>query len=141
MKKLIIFVLVCFVLGAVLPYAAYAGWKENYRTKYSKQTVDPNSEKARKIRTLANFDFTYPKPKTAAEKKALGIEPKTTLTANLMPWKKNDDKFENYTQNYSSKEKALPAETRRTETGNTLTDLIRRAGREAVDKIDSSLVK
>ncbi|GAG42299.1 unnamed protein product, partial [marine sediment metagenome] len=81
-----------------------------------------------------NFDFTFYKPLTPEERKARGIEPKTTLSENLMPWRRKGeekDKFEGYAQNFSSKTRDLPEE-KRAKTGNTFTGCIRTMGKALV---------
>ena len=141
MKKVIALVVIGLFLSAVLVAdTVYGGWKENYRTKYSKKALDSDSEKAKKIRSLCNFEFEYFKKKSPEEKAALGIEPNTTLTANIMPWKENKDKFEGYTTNFSPARRNLPKEEK-TKTGQTLTDYISEIGSTFGETIDTEFKK
>ncbi len=142
MRKAIVLLVAVLILSLVTVGLVYAGWKENYREKYSKKTLDPNSEKAKKIRRLCNFEFTYAKKKTPEERKALGLEPKTTLTESLMPWKKEStDKFEGYTTNISPARKVTEGEVaeEKIKNENTLTGLIRRTGSAVKEEVDKAL--
>ena len=99
-KSVILTILLAFVLSMISPYIAYAGWKENYRTKYSKRQLDPDSEKAKRIRRLLNPDLKIVWKK---KKKEGAATEKRTLTERLTHKKKevSKDTFEGYTTNFS----------------------------------------
>ena len=142
MKKAIVLVFAILFLVAAVAGTAYAGWKENYREKYSKKTLDPNSEKAKKIRSLGNFDFKFNKwTKTPEERRAQGLEPKKTLGENLMPWRKEEsrDKFVEQTQNFSPAVKEIPDDEGRIKTGDTLGSLIKTMGGAFMDGMEEQL--
>ena len=140
MKKIgVVVFIVLFLAVAILPQSAYAGWKETYKAKYSKKQLDPNSEKAKKIKRLANMDFNFLKwHKTPEERKALGLgEAKTSLSEHFMPWKRRGeevDKFEGYSTNYSARESELP-EKSEGKVGRTLTGTIKNFGKTLGDTI------
>ena len=142
-KKVAISIFITLLIIAIPVHSANAGWKENYRNKYSKKTLDPNSEKAKKIRSLCNFDFKYPKwKKSAREKGNQNVETRRSLSAQLMPWKEkkeSKDKFEGYTTNFSVSGKDAP-ETKE-KTGNTLAGCIRSVGDEVLEEINKSIKK
>ncbi|NQT07014.1 MAG: hypothetical protein HQ575_05690 [Candidatus Omnitrophica bacterium] len=133
-RKVIVFmVIIGFVFTALLPYSAYAGWKENYRNKYSKKTIDPKSQKAKDIKTLCNLDFKYKKKwrRTAKEREALGLGPTTSLSESLMPWRRggeSKDKFVSYDTNFVVKKEAR-AEDTSSKSGYTLTGCIQTFGK------------
>lgn len=131
MKKVITLMIIALLLVSNI---AYGGWKENYRTRYSKKNIDPNSEKAKKIKSLSNLDFKYTKwTRTAEERKALGLrEPVRSLSGHLMPSKREGegkDKFEGFTSNFSPKEGVLPGEEPKVKSGYTLTGAIKSIGK------------
>ncbi|MBL7068567.1 MAG: hypothetical protein ISS34_01740 [Candidatus Omnitrophica bacterium] len=133
MKKVLVFMIIAIFLISLVPGPAYAGWKENYRTKYSKKTLDANSEKAKKIKRLSNLDCKFLKWKrTAEERKAMGIkEPATTLSGSLMPWRRRGEKkdfFEGYAANFSPGRIDLPKDDTKPKSGRTLTGLIKDVG-------------
>lgn len=131
-KNILLLAVVTVAITALLCESACAGWKENYRNKYSKKTLDPASEKAKKIRRLCNPSVKLVNwQDRLKEKRAQGIEPKRTLTDNLMPWKsekKNKDKFGEYATNFTSKAKDLPEENR-PKSGYTLTGCVKTFGK------------
>lgn len=81
-------VLITFVFTVACVDTAVAGWKENYRNKYSKTGSSPNSMNKR----LANMDFTFPKWR----------EPKgRTIQTN--------DTFSGYTTNFTPLQRSAKA--------------------------------
>lgn len=128
MKKIIALLISASFLSMLLSPIAFAGWKESYKTKYSKRQLDPNSEKAKRLKRLCNLDFKYLKwTKTPKERKSLGEEPKPSLSAHLMPWKKEKDKFEGFVSNVSPGRRDLSKEER-VKCGYTLSGCIKNLG-------------
>ncbi|MFH1753289.1 MAG: hypothetical protein ABH875_03805 [Candidatus Omnitrophota bacterium] len=109
-----------FVLGVLSSDAAYAGWKENHREKYSKKTVVAGSAQEKKIKTLANMDFTYNK-----NWKYNGARPES------------NDKFNGYNANFTPANIAT-GEVREEKVGYTLTGIIKDAGKYSGEKLDIS---
>ena len=99
-------VLITFVLSVACIDTAVAGWKENYRNKYSKTGDAPKSRNKR----LANMDFTFPKWR----------EPKgRTIQTN--------DTFNGYTTNFTPLQR--PAKVKVGEpSGYTLAGAIKEMG-------------
>ena len=117
-RRAILFImLMVFVLSTIAPCIAYAGWKENYRTKYSKQQVDPNSERAKKIRQLCNIDLAFTKLKRTPKERAK----KRTVVKK--------DQFDGYDSGFVlARDKATKGDT--SKTGQTLTGIIKSIGKE-----------
>jgi len=129
----------------ILPSVSLAGWKENYREKYSKKTLDPNSDRAKKIRRIGNMDIKFLKwTKTPEERKALGLKTKTKFSEYLMPWKRGTedekkDSFVDKSTNFSHVQKAqAPAEDTTPKTGYTLTETIRGMGKNIYKSVEKA---
>jgi len=142
MRKILALMVIAVFLISLVPSPACAGWKENYRTKYSKKTLDPNSQKAKSIRRLSNLDCKFLKwRRTAEERKAMGIrEPATSLSGNIMPWRRKGeekDPFEGYASNFSPARTDLAKDETGKKIGHTLTGYIKDAGRYLGAEVDS----
>jgi hypothetical protein len=112
-----IFVVLLFIVSLVPADTAFAGWKENYREKYSKKQLDPNSEKAKSIRTLANMDFKYNWKRPEGERQRSKLLAEST------------DKFDGYSANFGPGNMgAAGMEDTGEKTGYTLTGILKSAG-------------
>ncbi|MEE8360077.1 MAG: hypothetical protein V3S04_04050 [Candidatus Omnitrophota bacterium] len=109
-------IILAFVLSVISVDTAYAGWKENYREKYSKKTVKPGSAEEKRIKTLMNMDFTWNK------------------NWNYGSSKESNDKFQGYNTNYSPGN-ISSGEPKEEKVGRTMTGLIQEAGKKCGDKI------
>lgn len=140
MRKVALLVILVFLFSLVVSDCTFAGWKENYRTKYSKKQMDPNSEKAKKIRNICKPSITFTKwKKTPEERKALGLDttPKTSLTQHMMPWKSEKgtkDQFDGYSVNFGPKLSGASKEENQGKTGNTLTASLQNVGKSIGDE-------
>lgn len=101
-----ILVLITFVFSVACVNTAVAGWKENYRNKYSKTGSSPKSLNKR----LANMNFTFPKWRAPKGR---------TIQTN--------DTFSGYTTNFTPLQR--PAKARLGEpSGYTLAGAIKEMG-------------
>jgi len=128
---------------AVVIHEAQAGWKENYREKYSKKQLDPNSEKAKKIRRIANMDFKFNKwTRTPEERKALGLpEAKTSWGEHIKPWQRDEsiakDDARGYTTNFGPARQNIEKKEGKSNTGYSLTGLMKDCGKAFLDTKDT----
>ena len=111
--------LAAFAISLLGADAAQAGWKENYREKYSKKTVKPGSAEEKRIRTLANMDFTYNKNWNYGSKR------------------ESSDKFTGYNTNVTPRN-VSQGEPREEKVGYTLTGIIRDTGRSSIERLGVS---
>ncbi len=126
MKRIIVLIVILAFVISVMPLGlAYAGWKENYREKYSKRQLDPNSEKAKKLRRLANMDFKFTKWNK-------GEGGSKSFSGAVMSWKEKKqerDKFQGYTTNFApANDQIATADEGRKSSTRTLTGVIQNIG-------------